>query len=106
MSGKTAQLAAIEESGWGLPFRFFQPHNLAFLGLVGEVTAARRGDPVQRLEPGGPQPLDRGKQDGGRLGRHDAPLHVRHSPRSYPAFRTGAVARPSRTRERSDVSGR
>jgi RsiW-degrading membrane proteinase PrsW (M82 family) len=30
MSGKTAQLAAIEESGWGLPFRFFQPHNLAF----------------------------------------------------------------------------
>lgn len=30
MSAKAAQLAAIEESGWGLPFRFFQPHNLAF----------------------------------------------------------------------------
>jgi RsiW-degrading membrane proteinase PrsW (M82 family) len=27
---KEAQLAAIEQSGWGLPFRFFQPHNLAF----------------------------------------------------------------------------
>jgi RsiW-degrading membrane proteinase PrsW (M82 family) len=39
VSGKAAQLAAIEESGWGLPFRFFQPHNLAFwvylLGLGG-----------------------------------------------------------------------
>ncbi|WP_328453433.1 PrsW family intramembrane metalloprotease [Amycolatopsis sp. NBC_00438] len=33
---KTAQLAAIEQSGWGLPFRFFQPHNLAFwVYLVG-----------------------------------------------------------------------
>lgn len=30
MSAKAAQLAAIEQSGWGLPFRFFQPHNLAF----------------------------------------------------------------------------
>ncbi|MEU8639040.1 PrsW family intramembrane metalloprotease [Amycolatopsis sp. NPDC048633] len=27
---KAAQLTAIEQSGWGLPFRFFQPHNLAF----------------------------------------------------------------------------
>jgi RsiW-degrading membrane proteinase PrsW (M82 family) len=33
---KAAQLAAIEQSGWGLPFRFFQPHNLAFwVYLVG-----------------------------------------------------------------------
>ncbi|WP_372668762.1 PrsW family intramembrane metalloprotease [Amycolatopsis kentuckyensis] len=30
MTAKAAQLAAIEESGWGLPFRFVQPHNLAF----------------------------------------------------------------------------
>lgn len=30
MTAKAAQLAAIEQSGWGLPFRFFQPHNLAF----------------------------------------------------------------------------
>ncbi|MFG1620996.1 PrsW family intramembrane metalloprotease [Kribbella sp. NPDC049227] len=28
--GKAAQLSAIEESGWGQPFRFLQPHNLAF----------------------------------------------------------------------------
>jgi RsiW-degrading membrane proteinase PrsW (M82 family) len=27
---RQAQLTAIEQSGWGLPFRFFQPHNLAF----------------------------------------------------------------------------
>jgi RsiW-degrading membrane proteinase PrsW (M82 family) len=27
---KRAQLTAIEESGWGQPFRFFQPHNAAF----------------------------------------------------------------------------
>ncbi|GLY50679.1 PrsW family intramembrane metalloprotease [Lentzea sp. NBRC 102530] len=33
---KTAQLVAIEESGWGLPFRFVQPRNLAFwVYLVG-----------------------------------------------------------------------
>jgi RsiW-degrading membrane proteinase PrsW (M82 family) len=33
---KAAQLTAIEQSGWGLPFRFFQPHNLAFwVYLVG-----------------------------------------------------------------------
>ncbi|MFD0204350.1 MULTISPECIES: hypothetical protein [Saccharothrix] len=29
-TGKAAQLAAIRESGWGRPFRLFQPHNLAF----------------------------------------------------------------------------
>lgn len=29
-AGKAAQLAAIEQSGWGLPFRFLQPHNAAF----------------------------------------------------------------------------
>ncbi|TCO13129.1 protease prsW family protein [Kribbella steppae] len=28
--GRAAQLSAIEESGWGQPFRFLQPHNLAF----------------------------------------------------------------------------
>jgi protease PrsW len=44
--GKRAQLAAIEESGWGLPFRFLQPHNAAFwvyvLGVgVGGVTMLR-----------------------------------------------------------------
>ncbi|WP_410599447.1 PrsW family intramembrane metalloprotease [Amycolatopsis sp. lyj-90] len=37
--GKAAQLAAIEQSGWGQPFRFVQPHNLAFwvylLGIGG-----------------------------------------------------------------------
>ena len=27
---KTAQLRAIEQSGWGQPFRFLQPHNVAF----------------------------------------------------------------------------
>ena len=27
---KVAQLQAIEESGWGQPFRFLQPHNVAF----------------------------------------------------------------------------
>ncbi len=27
---KAAQLSAIEESGWGQPFRFLQPHNLSF----------------------------------------------------------------------------
>lgn len=36
---RTEQLAAIEESGWGQPFRFLQPHNLAFwvylLGIGG-----------------------------------------------------------------------
>lgn len=46
MSGKAAQLAAIEESGWGLPFRFFQPHNLAFwvylLGVGGGALAIVR----------------------------------------------------------------
>jgi protease PrsW len=31
-----AQLAAIEQSGWGVPYRFLQPHNLAFwVYLVG-----------------------------------------------------------------------
>jgi protease PrsW len=45
-AGKRAQLAAIEESGWGLPFRFLQPHNAAFwvyvLGVgVGGVTMLR-----------------------------------------------------------------
>ncbi|MFC6093025.1 PrsW family intramembrane metalloprotease [Saccharothrix lopnurensis] len=29
-TGKAAQLAAIEQSGWGLPFRFLQPRNAAF----------------------------------------------------------------------------
>ncbi|MGW4209165.1 PrsW family intramembrane metalloprotease [Lentzea sp. NPDC004789] len=29
-AAKTAQLVAIEQSGWGQPFRFFQPQNLAF----------------------------------------------------------------------------
>jgi RsiW-degrading membrane proteinase PrsW (M82 family) len=37
--GRAEQLAAIEESGWGQPFRFLQPHNLAFwvylLGIGG-----------------------------------------------------------------------
>lgn len=27
---RAARLAAIEQSGWGLPFRFLQPHNVAF----------------------------------------------------------------------------
>ena len=30
MTAKEAQLVAIEQSGWGQSFRFFQPHNLAF----------------------------------------------------------------------------
>jgi RsiW-degrading membrane proteinase PrsW (M82 family) len=30
MTAREAQLTAIEQSGWGQPFRFFQPHNLAF----------------------------------------------------------------------------
>ena len=30
MTAKQAQLDAIEQSGWGRPFRFVQPHNLAF----------------------------------------------------------------------------
>ncbi|MFC9256047.1 PrsW family intramembrane metalloprotease [Amycolatopsis thailandensis] len=46
MSGKAAQLAAIKESGWGVPFRFFQPHNLAFwvylLGIGGGALAIAR----------------------------------------------------------------
>ncbi|WP_290054439.1 PrsW family intramembrane metalloprotease [Amycolatopsis solani] len=46
MNGKAAQLAAIEESGWGVPFRFTQPHNLAFwvylLGLGGGALAIVR----------------------------------------------------------------
>ncbi|WP_370969008.1 PrsW family intramembrane metalloprotease [Amycolatopsis sp. cg9] len=46
MSAKAAQLAAIEESGWGEPFRFFQPQNLAFwvylLGLGGGALAIVR----------------------------------------------------------------
>ncbi|MEU7789608.1 PrsW family intramembrane metalloprotease [Amycolatopsis sp. NPDC049159] len=46
MSGEAAQLAAIEESGWGVPFRLFQPHNLAFwvysLGLGGGALAIVR----------------------------------------------------------------
>jgi RsiW-degrading membrane proteinase PrsW (M82 family) len=29
-SSKAAQLTALDQSGWGLPFRFFQPHNPAF----------------------------------------------------------------------------
>ncbi|QQQ74236.1 PrsW family intramembrane metalloprotease [Saccharothrix sp. 6-C] len=29
-AGKAARLVAIEQSGWGLPFRFLQPHNAAF----------------------------------------------------------------------------
>jgi RsiW-degrading membrane proteinase PrsW (M82 family) len=37
--GRAEQRAAIEESGWGQPFRFLQPHNLAFwvylLGIGG-----------------------------------------------------------------------
>jgi RsiW-degrading membrane proteinase PrsW (M82 family) len=43
---KDAQLAAIEQSGWGLPFRFFQPHNLAFwvylLGVGGGALSILR----------------------------------------------------------------
>ncbi|MFD4637031.1 PrsW family intramembrane metalloprotease [Lentzea sp. NPDC058436] len=43
---KTAQLTAIEESGWGQPFRFVQPRNLAFwvylLGVGGGVLAILR----------------------------------------------------------------
>jgi len=43
---KAAQLAAIEQSGWGLPFRFLQPHNLAFwvylLGVGGGALAIAR----------------------------------------------------------------
>ncbi|MFG1646652.1 PrsW family intramembrane metalloprotease [Amycolatopsis sp. NPDC049252] len=46
MSGKAAQLAAIEDSGWGRPFRFFQPHNLALwvylLGVGGGALAIVR----------------------------------------------------------------
>ncbi|MET9229999.1 PrsW family intramembrane metalloprotease [Lentzea sp. NPDC003310] len=43
---KSAQLAAIEESGWGRPFRFVQPRNLAFwvylLGVGGGALALLR----------------------------------------------------------------
>jgi protease PrsW len=43
---KTAQLAAIEQSGWGQPFRLFQPRNLAFwvylLGVGGGALAVLR----------------------------------------------------------------
>ena len=43
---RQAQLAAIEESGWGQPFRFLQPHNLAFwvylLGVGGGALAMLR----------------------------------------------------------------
>ncbi|GAB3825859.1 PrsW family intramembrane metalloprotease [Kribbella italica] len=43
---RTEQLAAIEESGWGQPFRFVQPHNLAFwvylLGVGGGALAMIR----------------------------------------------------------------
>ncbi len=47
----TTQLAAIEESGWGLPFRFWQPHNLSFwvygLGIAaGGVTMWRYFGPA------------------------------------------------------------
>jgi RsiW-degrading membrane proteinase PrsW (M82 family) len=45
-SAKDAQLAAIEQSGWGLPFRFFQPHNLSFwvylLGVGGGLLTLLR----------------------------------------------------------------
>jgi RsiW-degrading membrane proteinase PrsW (M82 family) len=38
---KGAQLTAIEESGWGVPFRFFQPHNPSFwVYLLGVGTGA------------------------------------------------------------------
>jgi protease PrsW len=45
------QLRAIEESGWGLPFRFWQPHNLSFwvyvLGVAaGGVTVLRYFGPA------------------------------------------------------------
>ncbi|MET7421240.1 PrsW family intramembrane metalloprotease [Dactylosporangium sp. NPDC005555] len=45
-AAKLAQLRAIEESGWGRPFRLFQPHNVAFwvyvLGVgAGGVTMLR-----------------------------------------------------------------
>lgn len=43
---KTAQLAAIEQSGWGQPFRLVQPRNLAFwvylLGVGGGALAVLR----------------------------------------------------------------
>ena len=43
---RQAQLAAIEQSGWGQPFRFFQPHNLAFwvylLGVGGGALSLLR----------------------------------------------------------------
>jgi RsiW-degrading membrane proteinase PrsW (M82 family) len=43
---KAAQLAAIEESGWGVPFRLVQPRNLAFwvylLGVGGGALAMLR----------------------------------------------------------------
>jgi RsiW-degrading membrane proteinase PrsW (M82 family) len=44
--GKAAQLTAIEESGWGQPFRFLQPHNVAFwvylLGVGGGALSMLR----------------------------------------------------------------
>lgn len=36
---KDAQLAAIEQSGWGVPYKFFQPHNPAFWVYVFGVGA-------------------------------------------------------------------
>ena len=36
---KAAQLDAIEESGWGQPYRFLQPHNVAFWVYVVGVGA-------------------------------------------------------------------
>jgi hypothetical protein len=36
---KAAQLDAIEESGWGRPYRFLQPHNVAFWVYVAGVGA-------------------------------------------------------------------
>ncbi len=47
----TTQLEAIEQSGWGLPFRFWQPHNLSFwvygLGVAaGGVTMWRYFGPA------------------------------------------------------------
>ncbi|MET1074574.1 MAG: PrsW family intramembrane metalloprotease [Umezawaea sp.] len=43
---RAAQLSAIEQSGWGQPFRFLQPHNLAFwvyvLGVGGGALSMLR----------------------------------------------------------------
>lgn len=45
-AARASQLSAIEQSGWGLPFRFLQPHNAAFwvyvVGVGGGALAVLR----------------------------------------------------------------